>query len=195
METLAISTGTGDSICIFQESFNSTGWGVIATPRNLFRCTARCRNGGARFFREIAALSAEEVEAILASTAVDLGASGWDQFYGAGRVDAAAAVAAAQPLPSTDAAYVLGGSAAVSASVATDIGWTIGASPTRLEGLDRYATAVSISKEFHSSEADTVYVVTGESFPDALGIGPVAAIAGAPILLVNRTSVPASTAR
>lgn len=41
-------------------------------------------------------LSAKQLESILYSTAVDLGAAGWDPYYGNGRVNAAAAVAAAR---------------------------------------------------------------------------------------------------
>lgn len=40
-------------------------------------------------------LSSTDIESLLFSTAVDLGTAGWDQYYGHGRVDAAAAVAAA----------------------------------------------------------------------------------------------------
>jgi subtilisin family serine protease len=47
-------------------------------------------------------LTPSEVDQLIKSTAVDLGASGFDDFYGAGRVDAAAAVAAASTLISTD---------------------------------------------------------------------------------------------
>jgi subtilisin family serine protease len=53
------------------------------------------------------ALAPEEVEDILMSSSVDLGAPGQDDFFGYGRVDAAAAVAAAgdaggQPVPEPD---------------------------------------------------------------------------------------------
>lgn len=40
-------------------------------------------------------LRSTDIESLLFSTAVDLGTAGWDQYYGHGRVDAAAAVAAA----------------------------------------------------------------------------------------------------
>jgi len=40
----------------------------------------------------------------------------------------------------------------------------------------------------------TVYIATGENFPDALGAGPAAAVAGGPILLVRQNSVPSQTA-
>lgn len=41
------------------------------------------------------ALTADDVETILETSAVDLGEAGWDKYYGHGRVDAAAAVQAA----------------------------------------------------------------------------------------------------
>jgi thermitase len=50
------------------------------------------------------ALSPDEVKSILFSTAVDLGESGWDEFFGHGRIDAgavAAAAAATVPEPAT----------------------------------------------------------------------------------------------
>ncbi|HEV8605945.1 MAG TPA: S8 family serine peptidase, partial [Tepidisphaeraceae bacterium] len=63
------------------------------------------------------ALTVEEVKEILFSTAVDLGESGWDEFYGWGRVDIGAVARAASanvPEPATSsifcvAALVLGG--------------------------------------------------------------------------------------
>ncbi len=47
-------------------------------------------------------LTPSEVGQLIQSTSVDLGVSGFDDFYGAGRVDAAAAVAAASALLSID---------------------------------------------------------------------------------------------
>ena len=53
------------------------------------------------------ALTNTQVESILKSTAVDLGATGYDQYYGNGRVNASAAVSAARaavvPVPDTTA--------------------------------------------------------------------------------------------
>jgi subtilisin family serine protease len=48
------------------------------------------------------ALAPSTLDQILASTARDLGTAGWDQYYGWGRVDAAAAVARAQATSATD---------------------------------------------------------------------------------------------
>ncbi|MCR2824306.1 cell wall-binding repeat-containing protein [Microbacterium sp. zg.Y909] len=63
-------------------------------------------------------------------------------------------------------------------------------STTRLSGSDRYATAVSISRQFES--ASRVYLATGEGYADALGAGPVAARFGAPLLLTRSGSLPPS---
>ena len=47
-------------------------------------------------------LTADEVQQLMQSTAVDLGAAGWDPIYGWGRIDVAAAVAAAVPINPPD---------------------------------------------------------------------------------------------
>ena len=65
---------------------------------------------------------------------------------------------------------------------------------TRISGTDRYATAAAISRTGYPGGSDVVYVATGANFPDALGAGPAAARASAPILLVTRTGIPAATA-
>ena len=74
-----------------------------------------------------ASLSPSEAESILEASATDLGASGWDQYYGNGRVDAAAAVSMALAgVPSDNQAPVAsvtspGGGSEVSGSVSITI--------------------------------------------------------------------------
>jgi putative cell wall-binding protein len=65
-----------------------------------------------------------------------------------------------------------------------------GAGTTRIQGADRYATAVAVSGSTFSSPQDVVFVASGQNFPDALATGPAAASADAPILLVTKDSVP-----
>jgi len=43
------------------------------------------------------------------------------------------------------------------------------------------------------SDTPVVYIATGENFPDALGVGPVAALAHGPVLFVARNSIPSAT--
>lgn len=58
---------------------------------------------------------------------------------------------------------------------------------TRLEGADRYATAVAVSQEKYDNneKADTVVIVGGEALMDGLSAAPLAAAKNAPILLAN----------
>jgi putative cell wall-binding protein len=61
----------------------------------------------------------------------------------------------------------------------------------RVFGLDRYETASAVGAIWE--EAGTVFVATGDKFPDALAAGAAASSYGVPVLLVRPTSVPAST--
>ena len=63
----------------------------------------------------------------------------------------------------------------------------------RLSGGDRYATATAISRSRFAT-ASTVFVATGDSFPDALAGSPAAAKAKGPILLTAPTRLPSATA-
>ncbi|HDL49925.1 MAG TPA: cell wall-binding repeat-containing protein [Actinobacteria bacterium] len=89
---------------------------------------------------------------------------------------------------------ILGGTVAVSADVATAVGALAGVtSVERWAGLDRFATATTISKQEWSCGSVTVYVASGLNFPDALAGGPPAGIGRAPMLLVKTDSVPTAT--
>jgi putative cell wall-binding protein len=89
-----------------------------------------------------------------------------------------------------DRIVVLGGTNTVAESVAT--GLTAIAPTTRIDGADRYAVSASVSADaFDVDDTGTVYVASGEVFPDALS-GSAAAIHNhAPVLLVTKDSVPA----
>ncbi len=88
--------------------------------------------------------------------------------------------------------YVLGGEGVVSPGVAAELDGF--GSVTRLAGSNRYATAAAISAARFPT-AETVYVATGENFPDALAGAPAAAASGSPILLVGQDTIPAPTAQ
>lgn len=60
----------------------------------------------------------------------------------------------------------------------------------RIAGSDRYATGIEISKANFAS-ADTVVLVTGANFPDALAASPLAGLYDAPLLLTMPDKVPA----
>jgi putative cell wall-binding protein len=68
---------------------------------------------------------------------------------------------------------------------------------TRISGADRYATAANLSAATFPANVNTVFVATGQNFPDALSGGPAVAntpSGGGPLLLVLTNSIPQSTA-
>ena len=87
---------------------------------------------------------------------------------------------------------ILGGTGAVSASVATALGAYTTGTVTRLSGTSRYDTSAKISQANFLPNVPVAYIATGLGFPDALSGAPVGGITGGPILLVPGTSIPAA---
>jgi len=88
---------------------------------------------------------------------------------------------------------VLGGTGAVSATVAQQLQAYASAPVERLQGADRFATAVAVSRSAFAPGVPAAFVATGASFPDALAAGPAAIKAGGPVLLTQPGSLPAAT--
>ena len=59
-------------------------------------------------------------------------------------------------------------------------------------GIDRYATAVELSKSNFSS-AETIVISNGYAIPDGLAATPIASYYKSPLLLVEKSSIPYST--
>lgn len=88
---------------------------------------------------------------------------------------------------------VLGGTAAVSATVASQLAAYTAGSVTRLAGADRYATAAAISTATFPRGVAVAYVATGANYPDALAAIPLAARTSSPLLLAHASGAPAAT--
>ncbi|GAA1770465.1 cell wall-binding repeat-containing protein [Agromyces humatus] len=71
---------------------------------------------------------------------------------------------------------------------------TAHAATDRISGSDRYATSVAVSKLAFPNGTDTVYLVSGVNYPDALSAGPAAVASGAAMLLTAPTALPAVVA-
>jgi len=95
---------------------------------------------------------------------------------------------------------ILGGSAAVTstveAQVKTALGWSsfvAGKKITRVYGVNRYETAKKIAEKLQERRAGlkptAAVIASGESFPDALAVSPLAAVRGWPILLTPSDSL------
>lgn len=82
---------------------------------------------------------------------------------------------------------VVGGTDVVSDAVYEELGAT-----ERLDGEDRYETAAAIAERWPAG-TPTVFLASGENYPDALSGGAVATRANAPILLTRDDHLPAAT--
>ena len=87
---------------------------------------------------------------------------------------------------------VLGGPSAVSEAVEGEL--SSFAPTTRASGLDRYETAINVSRDGYAPDSPpTVYIASGVDFPGALAAGAAAGAAPGPLLLVG-TSLPQQVA-
>lgn len=68
-----------------------------------------------------------------------------------------------------------------------------GVVPTRIDGIDRFDTALKISAR-RSVAADVIYIANGYNYPDALSAAPAAVMGNGPLLLVPGDTVPAAVA-
>jgi putative cell wall-binding protein len=90
---------------------------------------------------------------------------------------------------------LLGGTAALSKALRDEIAQVVpGASVSRLSGKNRYATSAAITRAGWAS-SERAYFAAGAGFPDALAGVPASALRGAPLLLTQRTCMPAPIAR
>lgn len=89
----------------------------------------------------------------------------------------------------TKEAYIIGGTGVISSSVEAQLN-SLGITCTRLAGQNRYETSVKVAEQLGTENG--IAVASGENFPDALSIAPIAAKQGMPILLSLKTSLPDS---
>ncbi|MFM2353576.1 MAG: N-acetylmuramoyl-L-alanine amidase LytC [Actinomycetota bacterium] len=82
---------------------------------------------------------------------------------------------------------IIGGTGSVSDAVAQSLRAFTSGTVTRIQGTDRFETAVNISREADIAATGVVVVVSGRSFPDALSAS---SLDTGPILLVDPTFIP-----
>ena len=92
-----------------------------------------------------------------------------------------------------DRIVIVGSAAAVSDGVAAQL--AAYGQVSRISGADRYGSAAALSAaSFAANGPGTVYVATGNAFPDGLTAGPIAGLRNGPLLLVPGTSLPSPVA-
>ena len=89
---------------------------------------------------------------------------------------------------------ILGGTGAISDGVAATLASYTTGNVSRHAGPDRYATAAAISRATFGVGTSVAYVATGANYPDALAAIPLAKRTNSPLLLTNRSELPAVTA-
>ncbi|MEL1135020.1 cell wall-binding repeat-containing protein [Desulfitobacterium sp. THU1] len=85
--------------------------------------------------------------------------------------------------------FIIGGEGVIGAEFDgffADKGYTV----ERLGGVDRYDTDRLTADALNSEPGGTVYIASGENFPDVLSVSSFASQAQAPILLVKHDSIP-----
>ena len=87
---------------------------------------------------------------------------------------------------------ILGGTSAVSSNVEAALR-AYAPTVSRLSGVDRFATAAAVSRNTFAPGVGTIFVATGDTFPDALAGSAAAGILGGPMLLVERDAIPGAT--
>lgn len=83
--------------------------------------------------------------------------------------------------------YIIGGTGVISNEVEDQLK-NLGINCIRLAGINRYETSVKIAEQIGTDNG--IVVASGENFPDALSIAPIAAEKGMPILLSSRNALP-----
>lgn len=85
--------------------------------------------------------------------------------------------------------FIIGGTAVIPSSIEAEL-QSMKISVTRIAGQDRYETAIKVAQQLPSPSE--IFVVTGENYPDALSIAPIAALKQEPIILVPKNNMPDS---
>jgi len=79
--------------------------------------------------------------------------------------------------------FIIGGTGVISSGVEQEIK-NMGIRVTRIAGQDRYETSVKVAEKM--DYVDKAIIATGDNFPDALSIAPIAAMKEIPILLTEK---------
>jgi putative cell wall-binding protein len=86
--------------------------------------------------------------------------------------------------------YVVGGTAVISDTVATELGKY--GTVARYAGANRYETAAAVAAKFFPN-AKRAFLASGENFPDALVAAAAGGSSETPVLLVTRDVIPQAT--
>ncbi|NMM64078.1 cell wall-binding repeat-containing protein [Clostridium sp. P21] len=87
--------------------------------------------------------------------------------------------------------YIIGGTGVISNSIVNTLN-SMNITVKRIGGIDRYETSIKVAKELTGGNTSGMFVVSGDTFEDALSAAPIASKLQYPIILVAKNYVPAS---
>ena len=83
---------------------------------------------------------------------------------------------------------IIGGAGSISENV-ENILKNKGYNVDRISGINRYQTAIKVAEKIPDMTNETMFLVSGENFPDALTVNTIAASTGYPILMAGKSSI------
>jgi autotransporter-associated beta strand protein len=193
--TTYVATGTAPRVCGVARSF-STFQAVVLAPERIAgsnryataaQVAAETHPDGAHLVYVASGTSAADA---LTAGAVAAAANAPLLLVAHDRVPAATAQALRNLGPTR--VVVVGGSTAISATVEAEVRRITGTTVTRIGGADRYETAALLALDRFGDGATTVYVATGQNFPDGVAAGAAAGQHNAALVLVPGSGLPQS---
>lgn len=166
LERIAGSNRWATAVEISQEGWTSAVTVVLANGRNYPDALA----GVSLAYGQNAPILLTEADSLVAATKAEI------TRLGAGKV------------------IILGGTGVISAAVEDAIK-EMGLTVERIKGADRFETAANIAMQVAPAGVDTVVLASGRGYADALAAASYAAVKGYPILLTEKNSLPAATAK
>ncbi|MBM7868548.1 putative cell wall-binding protein [Clostridium pascui] len=91
----------------------------------------------------------------------------------------------------TEKIFIIGGEGVISKVTENNLKNSLCIDVIRLSGQDRYETSINVANYMYSNfnMGKEVAVVSGENFPDAISMAPIAAIKGMPMILTSKSKV------
>ena len=81
--------------------------------------------------------------------------------------------------------WIAGGTGVINSTFESELS-SMGNTVERVAGLDRYETCLRVAEKVNAPKGTSVFLATGENFPDALSIASVAASEGYPVILTPK---------
>lgn len=87
--------------------------------------------------------------------------------------------------------YIIGGTGVISNNIVNTLN-SMNITVKRIGGADRYETSIGVAKELTGGNTTGMFIVSGDTFEDALSAAPIASKLQYPIILISKNYLPSS---